>query len=189
MECIHCTQCADACNAVMARVGRPEGLIRYTSREILTGQARHIVRPRTIIYPIAFLLFFGGFLYALTHRATADVTLLGEVGGTPFTSNADGTVTNQLRVKIANRTNAPRTYTVTIADDPGVKVIAPELPLTIASGRNATTSLFLISPAAAFAHGERRIRIKVADGQQLSSERIWRLVGPSERAPTPGPTP
>ncbi len=189
MECIHCTQCADACDAVMARVDKPSGLIRYSSREILTGRARHIVRPRTIIYPAAFLLFFGGFLYALSHRPTADVTLLGEVGGTPFTVNADGTVTNQLRVKIANRTSGPRTYTVRIDDDPGATIIAPELPLTIPSGQNATTSVFIITPATAFKGGELHVEISVADGQHLEFERDWRLIGPSERAPTPGRKP
>ncbi len=184
MECIHCTQCADACDTVMARVDKPKGLIRYTSREILSGQARHIVRPRTIIYPAAFLLFFGGFLYALTHRPMADVTLLGEVGGTPYTQNADGTVTNQLRVKIANRTGAPHRYSVTISGDPGVKVIAPELPLTVVNGQNATTSLFLISPAGAFTNGERLITLVIEDGADFRLERSWRLVGPSDRTAT-----
>ena len=181
MECIHCTQCADACNTVMTRLDRPTGLVRYTSREILTRQARHIVRPRTIIYPLAFLLFFGAFLYALTHRPTADVTLLGEVGETPFTRNADGTVTDQLRVKIANRSGRPHQYTVTISGDPGVKVIAPELPLTVINGQNATISLFLISSASLFTHGERLITVVVDDGEHLRFERTWRLVGPSER--------
>ncbi|MFM9062311.1 MAG: 4Fe-4S dicluster domain-containing protein [Pirellula sp.] len=28
IDCGHCTQCIDACDAVMGRIGRPEGLIR-----------------------------------------------------------------------------------------------------------------------------------------------------------------
>ncbi len=39
MECIHCTQCIDACDAVMAKVGRPPGLIRYSSRDSMEGRA------------------------------------------------------------------------------------------------------------------------------------------------------
>ena len=38
LECIHCTQCADACDAMMVKVGRPTGLIRYTSQDALAGQ-------------------------------------------------------------------------------------------------------------------------------------------------------
>ncbi|HEX4934576.1 MAG TPA: cytochrome c oxidase accessory protein CcoG, partial [Gemmatimonadaceae bacterium] len=51
MECIHCTQCADACDAIMASIGKPKGLVRYTSREVLAGGTRHLLRPRTLIYP------------------------------------------------------------------------------------------------------------------------------------------
>ena len=31
MECVHCTACIDACDAVMDKVGSPRGLIRYAS--------------------------------------------------------------------------------------------------------------------------------------------------------------
>jgi cytochrome c oxidase accessory protein FixG len=49
MECIHCTQCADACDDIMTRVGKPKGLIRYSSRELLEGHTRHLIRPRTVL--------------------------------------------------------------------------------------------------------------------------------------------
>ncbi len=37
MECLHCTACIDACDGVMARVGKPPGLIRYASEVALAG--------------------------------------------------------------------------------------------------------------------------------------------------------
>jgi len=33
MECVHCTQCADACDAVMQKLEKPPGLVRYASQE------------------------------------------------------------------------------------------------------------------------------------------------------------
>ena len=46
MECIGCTQCIDACDDIMDRVGRPRGLVRYSSQDTLaTGETR-ILRPR-----------------------------------------------------------------------------------------------------------------------------------------------
>ena len=39
MECIHCTQCADACDAVMRKMHKPTGLIGYTTRAALAGRA------------------------------------------------------------------------------------------------------------------------------------------------------
>ncbi len=35
LECVNCTACIDACNGVMARVGRPLGLIRLTSHNAI----------------------------------------------------------------------------------------------------------------------------------------------------------
>ena len=53
MECIDCTQCIDACDAVMEQVGKPRGLIRYTSQDALAGKPPHLLRPRTVLYPLA----------------------------------------------------------------------------------------------------------------------------------------
>ena len=136
MECIHCTQCADACDDVMTRVGKPKGLIRYTSREILDGQNRHLVRPRTVLYPLALAVFLGGFTFALVTRDAADVTVLrGQ--GEPFTQQPDGRIANQIRVKIANRTNEHHDYRIeVVGPDPG-SVIAPQNPLRVLAGQIA----------------------------------------------------
>ncbi|MEZ6088643.1 MAG: 4Fe-4S dicluster domain-containing protein [Pirellulaceae bacterium] len=50
MECINCTQCIDACDDVMDRVGKPRGLIRYSSQDAIARKPRRLVRGRTIIY-------------------------------------------------------------------------------------------------------------------------------------------
>ena len=59
MECIHCTQCMDACDSIMDRVGRPRGLIRYSSRDELAGAPRRILRPRVVLYPLLLVLVWG----------------------------------------------------------------------------------------------------------------------------------
>ena len=37
MECVACTQCIDACDAVMTRIGKPKGLIRLSSQAAIAG--------------------------------------------------------------------------------------------------------------------------------------------------------
>ena len=37
MECMACTQCIDACDSVMDRVGKPRGLIRFSSQARIEG--------------------------------------------------------------------------------------------------------------------------------------------------------
>ena len=185
MECIHCTQCADACDTVMLKVGKPKGLIRYTSKEALAGHVRHILRPRTILYPLAFVLFFGGFVYALNTKPKADVTLLGAIG-LPFTTEADGSVVNQLRIKIANRSSRPRKYSVQLTDAPDAKVIAPELPLAVDYARSSGTTLFIIVPAESFHDGRRVIHLRIEDGAGFSDTFQWTLRGPESHEKSKG---
>lgn len=177
MECIHCTQCADACDDVMTRVGKPKGLIRYSSRELLEGHTRHIVRPRTVLYPVALAVFLGGFIYALMNRDAADVTVLGGQGE-PFTQQSDGRIANQVRVKIANRTNADHDYRIEVVGAESGSVIVPQNPLRVATGQSAVTPLFILLPRGAFHDGEHRVTVRVSDGSGFSIDTPYRLVGP-----------
>jgi cytochrome c oxidase accessory protein FixG len=179
MECIHCTQCADACDDVMTRIGKPKGLIRYSSREILEGHKRHLIRPRTVLYPLALAVFLGGFTYALVTRDAADVTVLGG-RGEPFTREQDGRIANQLRVKIANRTNDDRDYRIDVEGAAAGSVVVPQNPLRVAAGEVAVTPLFVLLPRSAFHDHEHRVTVRVSDGSGFSTEVPYRLVGPED---------
>ena len=181
MECIHCTQCADACDDIMTRVGKPKGLIRYSSRELLEGHPRHLIRPRTVLYPLAFAVFLGGFVYALATRASADVTVLGGAGE-PFTRQDDGRIANQLRVKIVNRTDADQDYRIDVLGASEGSVIVPQNPLAVATGQTAVTPLFILLPLKTFHDGEHRVIVRVRDGAGFSTEVPYRLVGPEDES-------
>jgi len=186
MECIHCTQCADACDAIMEKVGKPAGLIRYSSQDALAGKPPKFLRTRTVLYPLAFVAFFGAFLLALATRSAADVTLLGPIGA-PFTREADGKVVNQVRIKIANRSGAPQQYHIAYLDEPGATLIAPENPLAVAAGATVTTSVFVVQESFRYTNGERRVRFRIEDGGKFQREFTWRLPGPSARSPSTEP--
>ncbi len=177
MECIHCTQCMDACDAVMRKIGRPEGLIRYSSLAALAGNGRHFIRTRTVLYPVAFFLVFGAFVWQLTHKEAADVTLLGPAGA-PFTLEPDGTVANQLRVRIANRSGIAHAYAVEVTGADGLKVIAPLSPLPVQPGRTETMPLFVMLPRDAFEEGVRTVTVRVTDGAKFAGAFPYRLAGP-----------
>ena len=178
MECIHCTQCIDACDAVMDKIGKPRGLIRYTSREMLAGTARHLVRPRTIIYPIALAAFLGTFVFMLGTKATADVTLLRAVGS-PFSVDADGRIVNQVRLRIANRTRTDQAYRIEVSGAGEGQVVVPVNPFPVARGKTETTSFFVSLPGSEFSSGEPSITVRVSDGAGFSDVFAWRLLGPS----------
>ena len=180
MECIHCTQCSDACDEIMRKVDRPEGLIRYTTQEALQGGKAGWLRPRMVLYPAALLLFLGAFTWALANRAEAEVTLLRGIGA-PFAQGADGLVSNQVRVKVVNRSRAAQDYQITVEGAPAATVIAPENPLHVEPGAMATTSIFVLLPPSEFIHGEKAVVVRLDDGNRFSESIPWRLAGPSEQ--------
>ncbi len=184
MECIHCTQCIDACDAIMDSVDRPRGLIRYTSRELLSGRGRHVMRPRTIIYPVALLAMLGAFVFQLNNRAAADVTILRSTDA-PFRVENDGRVSNQVRVRIANRTSSDRDYRLTVNGADGADVIIPVNPLSVQKGKTETTSLFVVLPASGFEFGRHSIQLVIDDGASYKATFDYDLLGPTAPAQVP----
>jgi len=185
MECVHCTQCIDACDDVMRRVGKPTGLIRYSSQDEIAGQPRKLLRVRTVLYPVVLAVLLGGLVTALVTKAPADVTVLRAIDA-PFTEEADGRISNQIRVKITNRRGTDQQYAIVLEGLEGpdltsaeVTVVAPENPLIVQAGATRTTSIFILLPRKAFTNGGRRIRLVFTDSKGYSETVGYGLLGPS----------
>ena len=178
MECIHCTQCMDACDAVMDKIRRPRGLIRYTSEAELESGRRRFLRPRVFVYTGLLVVMFGTLTVALAGKRSADLTLLRGLGA-PYTELASSEIANQIRLKIANRSDSDRTYAFELLGAPEVELLAPENPLAVAAGRTETTAAFVNAPRDLFVDGELTVRLRVSDGVDFEEIRELRLVGPS----------
>ena len=121
LECITCALCIDACNDVMRKVDRPEGLISYTTlrdynahaleaksagRLAATAHQRmvgvsHIVRPRTLIYAGLWSLIGLLMLFALLTRDRLDLNVLPDRNPL-FVTLSDGSIRNGYTLKILN---------------------------------------------------------------------------------------
>jgi len=177
MECIGCTQCIDACDAIMERIDKPRGLIRYTSQAILETGKRKLVRPRVIAYPLLLVLVFGALGFSLADKDSADITVLRGLGN-PFVELPSGEISNQIRVKIVNRSGAERDYLIELLDADDLRLVAPQNPLPLADRQTETATLFIITTRAAFQDGVREVVFRVSDGAELSKEIPYRLLGP-----------
>lgn len=178
MECIGCAQCIDACDAVMAKLNRPGGLIRYSSAARLSGEPSHLLRLRTVVYPVMLSIVAGAFLVVLLSRQPADVTVLRGLGK-PYTQLADGMIENHARVKIINRTDQSQTYTIGIGHGDGfARLTAEENPITLAAGESRTMPVVVLAPVSEFSNGHRTLRITVTDGGTFRDEQRYLLQGP-----------
>jgi cytochrome c oxidase accessory protein FixG len=177
MECIHCAQCVDACDAVMRRIGRPPGLIRYGTLAGFAGRAASWLRPRVIAYPAALLVSLGLFVGLLITRPGAEVTVLRGIGA-PFTLDPEGRVVNQLRIHLANREGEARGFRFGLAGAGGDALVVPVQPLPVGPHDRATTSVFVVSPRSGFEHGERHVALRVTNGRGFDTTVPWELLGP-----------
>lgn len=187
MECIHCTQCADACDAIMDKVGKPRGLIHYTSQNTVEGQPTRLLRPRVVLYPAALALAVGLLAFNLGIKADTDVTLLRGAGA-PFTRQPNGSIVNQVRVKITNRGGTGRDYRLGVSGPEGVALIAPRNPLPVPGGTTVETSVFVVVPEGSFTDDRLPSLIQVGDGAAFTVVLPFELVGPErtrEGAPAP----
>ncbi|MHC4975306.1 MAG: cytochrome c oxidase accessory protein CcoG [Planctomycetota bacterium] len=186
MECIGCAQCIDACDSVMEKLKRPLGLVRYTTQEAMEGSRTHYLRPRPIIYATIIGVLIGAFVYVLLNRQDADVTLLRGVG-LPSIVMADGRISNEVRVKIVNRSTTSKRYTITpapgeaftIRSDDGSEYIDVE-PM-----ESVTKSMRLMAERSFFTGiGRRRVLLRIEDGAEFSDDVEFTLIGPA--GPPPG---
>ena len=92
---------------------REDGLVRYSSRDDLAGRPRRMLRFRVIVYPTLVLAVFGLLAVLLLNRQTADITILRGMT-TPYSTLADGQISNQVRMKIVNRDDVGHDYLIVL---------------------------------------------------------------------------
>jgi cytochrome c oxidase accessory protein FixG len=177
MECLACTQCIDACERVMDKVGKPRGLIRFSSQARIDKDPSRLLRPRVIVYPAAMLVLLVAFGIVLGGKQSADVTLLRGLG-LPFTELKPGEITNQIRVKIKNRSGADAEYRIELDDGRKAVLSAPVNPVPVAAGEFRLEPIFVTLPAAVFQQGRYEIRLRISDGKDFRREFTYRLLGP-----------
>ncbi|MCA9599595.1 MAG: cytochrome c oxidase accessory protein CcoG [Myxococcales bacterium] len=177
LECIACTQCADACDSIMERIGKPKGLVRYSSQETLeSGEKSPLLRPRVVLYPLVILIAVSALVFFGSRQGSADVTVLRGIGA-PYVLQPEG-VQNQIRIKIENRGSQDREYHIALEDGGDAKLIAPENPLHVAKGTHETTTVFVLSPKSSFQGGKRMVKFAVRDDGDFKTEVQYKLLGP-----------
>ncbi len=130
LQCIGCGLCVDACNAVMAKIGRPPELIGYaTERNAQASRAAggaapartRLFRPRTVLYVMLMVAIGGAMLWSLAFRAALDINVLHERNPL-FVALSDGSVRNGYTVKILNMTHDRRVYTLAVRSPAGAEI-------------------------------------------------------------------
>jgi cytochrome c oxidase accessory protein FixG len=178
LECIHCTQCIDACDDIMVKIGKPTGLIRYSSQDAMAGIPSKAIRARTLIYPtiigIAFLLF----LFVLSYKFAFDARVV-RMPGAPFTVFQDQHVQNNFRIRLVNRSQTDQQYSIKTKNEAVVARWSNEAPLTLKPGESVLVPVDVQFPLQITkGSGLYDTRIEIADSAGSARDVQVRLLGP-----------
>jgi cytochrome c oxidase accessory protein FixG len=119
LGCIQCGLCIDACDAVMAKIGRPARLIAYDTdlnikRRQQGQEARfNIVRMRTLLYAAVIAVVGAVMLYALATRHSEAISVIHD-RNPMFVRLSDGALRNAFTVRILNKSLEGRTFVLTV---------------------------------------------------------------------------
>lgn len=177
MECIGCTQCMDACDAIMIGVKKPVGLIRYTSENALEGKPTRPARPRTVIYGILLTALTTVFVTLLVMRPTLNMNIVRAVN-VPFLEMGDG-IANNLRFSLLNH-REDTTIDIVAVEPPGTEVkLVGSRPFVLEQGDRVRFDAFVIVPPEAFVDGSADgvFEVRSADGRV--QRKNFHLLGPS----------
>ena len=181
MECIGCSACIDACDAIMDKIGQPRGLVRYDSLNGLTKKKRRIMRPRIMAYMVLALLGLSVLALIASTRVRPYTAEFSRMRGAPY--YVDGSmVRNHYQFRILNNRNQPAQMTVTLANAPqGYTLSGGGTPFTIpALGETQRTAVVMV-PHAQY-HGRSEITFHIhADPGDVEFEEIIPFLGPDPR--------
>lgn len=160
--CITCALCLDACDAVMDKIGRPRGLIRYASLDELEGKPTVPLfkRPRVLVYITILVLALGGIFYGLTHLGSLELKVIHERSPL-FVQLSDGSIQNKYDLKILNKLDKEVAIAVTAEGPDGLQLVGVDEPLQIKSGKLLSHTIFIRVPTSSLEQSRTPISIQV----------------------------
>lgn len=179
MECINCTQCIDACDDVMQRVGREPGLIGYASEESLAGKTTRFVRTRTVVYSLVLLILAIGFVFATSTKYSFESRIMRGKGA-PYAVAEDKSLINSFMLRLVNRSDQIQVYSLEIEapETASVEVVDSELLKLEKDGSALVPIHVRFSRDETIGKGSKRATIKITDSFASQRTVTFSLIGP-----------
>ena len=180
LECIHCTQCADACDSIMTSIGKPRGLVRYDTEAGFEGKKRHWLRPRVVIYAVLLLIAASALVFKLSTREYSEFRVVRAQHDSPFQVLPDGYIVNHFEVQISNKSRIDKALTFSTSDAGStVRVVQPITPFPAPGNSIVRMPLFLHLAPELFASGTVKVEVVARDAEHEIGRQVVTVIGPA----------
>jgi cytochrome c oxidase accessory protein FixG len=178
LECINCTACIDACNAIMTRVNKPKGLIRYESEKALQDGKEAIFNARTIAYSavLAILLLVVASLF--TFRSDVEATIM-RASGSLFQEYGPEKYSNIYKVQFVNKTRNDLPIELKLESMKG-EIILLGKPIELKAGKVSESDFMVILPKDSLKSSNTKIVIGIYSSNKMITDYTSTFVGPNK---------
>jgi cytochrome c oxidase accessory protein FixG len=189
MECITCGLCIDACDDIMAKIGKPRGLVDYMAlsdesleRQGKTGRSpwQHILRPRTMLYTLLWAGVGVGLTVALFLRADIEMTV-APVRNPTFVTLSNGDIRNTYEVRLLNKNGEDQRFDLTLeARDPAAASLQLDIEgsdanwVVVPADSTELTRVYIIGPSGSPAAENHRTEFRLWVEDLSTGERAFK---------------
>ena len=163
LECIACTQCIDACDGVMHKLGRAPKLIGY--RAVVPRAVRlrdRLLRPRVAAYGVLLLAVAVGFGAALRARSPFEI-FVAHNGASLYATLSDGRPANAYTLRVENRDRVAHRLELSLEAPEGFALVTGVNPIELAPTATRELRVFVAAPREAEHAALQPIAFEVAD--------------------------
>jgi cytochrome c oxidase accessory protein FixG len=177
MECINCTACMDACDAIMTRIGKPRGLIRYASERTIAEGTKLRVNGRVIFYSVVLTGLLALIAYLFTIRTDVETTIL-RMQGSMYQEYDSLHYSNIYIVQIVNKTRKELPIEITLEKPEGeIKMMGD--PLIVKKGEVGEANFLVVIPKSEVKSSQTKLEFRIMSGNKEIEEFESTFVGPN----------
>lgn len=168
LECIHCTACMDACDDVMEKIGKPKGLIRYSSENAIREGRQKVLTPRVAGYSGILIALLITFFTLIGMRADTETTILRQPG-TLYQILPDNYYSNIYEIKAVNKTFESIDYEIQLLNPEGK--ITPLGDYSTVSSQGSVKGRFIVKlPETVLSGPQTELTFKIyANGESVET--------------------
>ncbi len=157
----------DACDAIMTKVHRPTGLIRYASENNIAKNEKLKVTPRMVAYSAVLLvlvLVLSGFLLS---RKDVQATVM-RAQGMLYQEQPDNKISNLYNIKLVNKTRKDIPVIIKVEDEehPNAEIKMVGKPLVVPKESIGDGVFFIILPKDQVHNRKNKIEIEIYSGEK-----------------------
>ena len=169
MECIHCTACMDACDAVMTKTGNARGLIRYASLNGIEYGKPLRFTPRLAGYTVVLAALAGLLALMLFLRSDVEATVL-RAPGSLFQQMPDGRFSNLYTVRLVNKTSREMPVELRLESPAGSLNVMGRDSIVVAPQKQSENSVLIELDPSALKSGSTPLVLGVySNGKKLDT--------------------